>query len=132
MNKTLKDDITAQSRRDFIDYKNMYNGSGFFEIEVEGRKTNIRTRTGVCDNWNINSNNLIALDMSEHSSFINAYVFCIYDKQILRLYTVGWIFFHELLKNALLTTENGNTYLVTSIKELHSMSDLVEKSSKNL
>ena len=84
-------------------------------------KLNLRSRTGSCNLWNSNPENLVALDLAEHDFGIDVYIFSIYSLAERRLQLVGWILFDELINESGVVVEDKTIYLTIPIKKLHSL-----------
>lgn len=109
---------------DYTDFKNIQNGPSSFRGVFNKGEINLRVRTGHCENWNKNINNLIALNLSQHDYYIDGYAFCLYDLSLRKIFLFGWILFDELLKKADVFIENEDIYLTLPIRKLHSMESL--------
>jgi hypothetical protein len=104
---------------DYTDFKSMVNGPSI--LFSPKHKINLRSRAGSCDHWNQNTENLVALDLREHTYNADAYAFSILDMANKRQFIVGWMLFDELINKSNVVIEDETIYLTIPIKSLHDM-----------
>lgn len=112
------------NKQDFTNYKELFNGPNALGGKTRDGVIGIRTRAGSCDNWNRNEENLVSLNIREHDLRVDAYAFVILDMVNNLSFTVGWIFFDELIEKAEAIFEDDTIYLTIPIKSLRSPEEL--------
>ncbi len=112
------------NKQNFTDYKNLVNGPSVMVAKTDKGNVTTRVRTGSCDNWNGNENNLVSLDIRDHDKYVDQYVFTVLDMTNNEGFMVGWIFYDELIEKAEVVFEDDTIYLALPINKLRSAESL--------
>jgi len=112
------------TKKDFEDYKHMVIGPNVIVVPSSRGLIQIRVVTGICSNWNCNTDNLVSLNLSEYQFDVDVLTFCIYSEETRNRHILGWILFDELLTKGEALENDDKVHLTIPINRLEKMENL--------